>query len=71
MEIREIVETEAGIQNAGRCRQTLPNHERLTIDGLPGTQAVLSNLHTLDERDGEVNVAMEAGNILAGRQSAE
>ena len=71
MKVREIVEAEAGVQDAGGGSQPLPDHERLAIHRLPSTQTVLRDLHALDERDGKVEVTMETGNVFIGWQTAE
>jgi len=71
MEVREIVKAKTGVQNAGRSDKTLSDDKRLPVYRLISSQAVLGNLHVLDQRIGQVFISVKAGDVLSRGQSTK
>ncbi len=71
MEQREEIETESGVQAACSSSNALAHDERLTIHRLSCPQAVLGDLHILQERARQIQIAMETRNVILGGQTAK
>ena len=66
MKERKIVEPEPGVQDARCGCNALAHGERLSVNRLPGAQAVLRNLHVLEQCSGESRITVKAWNVILG-----